>query len=250
MSDLDRDAGPQNDGQVRGSRAGRAQGGTGAAGLAALAVLLGCIAVVRGHGWGILLLPLAAFGLVWLAVATLFRTHHPARRFGPANTVTLIRAAMVCSLLAPLVADRPAGWTVAAISLIALSLDGVDGWLARRSGLASACGARFDIEVDSALALMLALHAWLGTALGPEVLALGLMRYAFVIAAAPLPWLAAPLPPSFRRKAICVVQLATLILLQLPGLPVPQAIAAGLTALALLTWSFATDILWLRARRG
>jgi phosphatidylglycerophosphate synthase len=38
-----------------------------------------------------------------------------------------------------------------------LALDGLDGWLARRFGLASAYGARFDMEVDGFLILVLAL---------------------------------------------------------------------------------------------
>ena len=40
------------------------------------------------------------------------------------------------------------------------ALDGVDGWLARRSGIASAFGARFDMEIDALLILVLAVLAW------------------------------------------------------------------------------------------
>ena len=63
------------------------------------------------------------------------------------------------------------------------------------------------------------------------------------------PWLTAPLPQRWRRKAICVAQLATLILLQLPALPGPLAVGLSWAALGLVLWSFAADILWLRARR-
>ncbi|MFH7468205.1 CDP-alcohol phosphatidyltransferase family protein, partial [Pseudomonas syringae group genomosp. 7] len=77
---------------------------------------------------------------------------------------------------------------------------GVDGWLARRSGLVSRFGARFDMEVDAALALILSLHLLAGTAVGAEALVLGLARYAFVAAGLAWPWLSADLPPTDRRK--------------------------------------------------
>ena len=135
------------------------------------------------------------------------------------------------------------------IAATALALDGLDGWLARRSGLASAFGARFDMEVDAALALILALHALAGTAVGPEVLLLGLARYAFVAAMAPWPWLARPLPQRFRRKAVCVLQLAALIVLLLPPLPPEAAVTLARIATVALAYSFGADILWLARHR-
>ena len=97
------------------------------------------------------------------------------------------------------------------VSLFALLLDGVDGWWARRHGLSSAFGARFDMETDALLILVLALLAWhLGKA-GAWVILSGALRYLFVAAGWLLPFLDRPLPPSDRRRVICVIQIAVLV---------------------------------------
>lgn len=210
-------------------------GGSGATWLAASALYLGCCGVVL----------------------TLMRRLYPHDRIGGCNAVTLLRAGLVCALLAPLAAGhitghmtgQAAGWAVGAAALLALVLDGVDGWLARRAGLVSDFGARFDMEVDAAFALVLALHVWLGGALGPQVLLLGAVRYLFVAASWIMPWLAADLPQRLRRKAICVLQLATLTLLQTPLPSAAQAHALAWLALAAVVWSFALDVRWLWRHR-
>ena len=97
------------------------------------------------------------------------------------------------------------------MTAVALALDGVDGKVARRTGTSSALGARFDMEVDAFLILVLSAASPLS--LGPWVLAIGAMRYAFVAAAEVLAWLRAALPPSYRaqdrrgdcRGSCCVV---------------------------------------------
>lgn len=194
--------------------------------------------------------PAAATFLLGAAiVAEGMRRHYPHDRVGACNIVTLARLALALALLAPLAGGAAAGWMVAAVAGVALTLDGVDGFLARRSGLVSDFGGRFDMEVDAALALVLALHALAAGPLGPEVLVLGVMRYAFVAGGAIWPWIRAPLPPSLARKTVCVLQLAALIALQLPPLP-PEAatLLARLAALA-LSWSFGRDLLWLWRHR-
>jgi hypothetical protein len=82
---------------------------------------------------------------------------------------------------------------------------------------------------------------------GPWLLALGFLRYAWVLAGLVWPWLNGPLPERFSRKAVFVVQIAALIALLAPVVlpPVSQAIAA--LALLPLLWSFAVDLRW-RAR--
>lgn len=192
----------------------------------------------------------AVFLLVCAAVAQLMRRRYPHRQLGACNVVTLMRAALVCALLVPLAGGRAAGWGVAAVAAVALLLDGADGWLARRSGLASRFGARFDVEVDAALALVLSLHVLAGTAVGAEALALGLIRYAFVLAGVVWPWLAADLPPSDRRKRICVMQIAALIALQTPLLADAHAVPVARLAATAVIWSFAVDIRHLWRQRG
>ena len=169
---------------------------------------------------------------------------YPHESLGMCNVVTLIRLALAAALLAPLAGDA-APWGVFAVALLALVLDGVDGWLARRESRVSDFGARLDMEVDSGLALILALNAWASGTTGPIVLLIGLPRYVFAAATQVLPWLGRPAPERFSRKAVCVLQLGTLIALQLP--PVATDLATpvvAVVALALL-WSFGRDVLWL-----
>lgn len=186
-----------------------------------------------------------------LALAGLV-TSYPHPTLGACNAVTQVRLAFAGVLsgviLAPgILAQRP--FAVFAIAVTALALDGLDGWLARRAGLCSAFGARFDMEVDAALGAVLALillRAGEAEGVAPlaALLVLGFSRYAFVAAALALPWLRGELPPRFSRKAVCVIQIGTLAGLLLPISPEAEATAA-LAAAGLLVWSFARDVAWL-----
>ena len=201
---------------------------------------------------------LPAFGLFAAGVVLLWRqlpAHYPHPRFGSCNGVTLFRAGLGASLLTPLLSGDAVqaawgGWAVALVALFALLLDGVDGWLARRQGLTSGFGARFDMEIDAALALMLALHAFADGMGGVVVLTLGVMRYVFVAASWVLPWMAAPLPDKFGRKVVCVIQIAALIALQVPILGSGAALGIAWGAVAALLWSFGRDTLWLWRHRS
>jgi len=206
------------------------------------------LALAVGGRSAALLATLAMIGVVAIVVARMPGVYFH-DRFGLCNLVTLLRAALV-AVLAGLLWDGAQGWTVLIIATVGLALDGVDGWLARRAGLTSAFGARFDMETDAALALVLAAHAWLAGMTGPEILILGLTRYVFVLAFWPFPWLAAPLPDRFGRKLVCVVQIAALILLQVPGLPPPGAALIAWPAVAALLWSFGRDTVWLWRNRA
>lgn len=192
-------------------------------------------------------------GMAGLAIRSVW-ADYPHDRFGLCNTVTLLRAALVAAVAAPLVtpsvlAEPAQSWAVFAVAVLALSLDGLDGWLARRSGLSSDFGARFDMEVDSLLGLILALLAVAGGKAGLWLLALGGMRYAYVAAGLALPWLRADLPQRLRRKTVCVIQIAVLIALIAPVVSPPLSTALAIAATLLLAWSFAVDILWLARRR-
>jgi phosphatidylglycerophosphate synthase len=176
-----------------------------------------------------------------------YRQHHPHASFGPANLVTLLRAVLTVGLgmllFVSATSERAwiAGWTAVVIA----ALDGVDGWLARRTGLGSAFGARFDMETDAALLLVLSLLAWRYDKAGGWVLLIGLMRYLFVSAGWLLPWLTGPLTPTRRGKAIAVVQMVTLAVILV--LPRPVSMTAAAVALGLLVWSFTVDVrrLWI-----
>lgn len=194
---------------------------------------------------GVSVLYLAATWRIGMAL----RHRSPQRRLGAGNAVTFLRMSLVASLLPPLTAGAAGGMIIAATGLVALALDGADGWLARRGGLASDFGARFDVEVDAGFALILALHAMGATGLIWPLLVLGGARYAFSLAALRRDWLRHALPPRMRRKAICVLQLSALLILQLPGLPPAAATMLAWVAALALIWSFAIDVLWLRRRR-
>ncbi|MEO0503207.1 MAG: CDP-alcohol phosphatidyltransferase family protein, partial [Pseudomonadota bacterium] len=134
------------------------------------------------------------------------------------------------------------------VASVAFALDGVDGWLARRSGLTSRFGARFDMETDAGLGAVVALWLLVSGTTGPEILVLGFMRYGFVAASLIWPALQAPLPEAFRRKAICVIQVATLVMLVCPLTPAALVLPVGVLAALLLSWSFLIDILSLIRR--
>lgn len=195
-----------------------------------------------------------ALGTALVLSARGLRRGHPHARLGAANVITLLRLTIVGVLLAVflgrVLADGPAGAgaagaattvTVVVLSVIALSLDGVDGYLARRQRLTSRFGASFDMEVDSGFALVLSLLAALGPA-GPLAVLLGLPRYAFALAGAALPWLNGPLEERVSRKVVCVLQLIALIALQLPLLSAGTALAIVAFTLTLLAVSFGRDI--------
>lgn len=181
------------------------------------------------------------------------RAHHPYSRFGLANSVTLVRlggvAVFAALAMEPALVSGASTWIALAAAIVVLCLDGIDGWLARRERLASVFGARFDMEVDALLILVLAALCIALGAAGPWILGLGLARYAFVAAGWVWPWLTKPLPPSYRRKAICVLQVTVLIVFLAPTVGAPLANALGAVALGSLIWSFGVDVLWLFNRR-
>lgn len=226
--------------------------------LGVLVPLTGLLAAALAHSGGAEN-PYHAGMLTWLVAAggaatILYGLEHggyPHASLGLCNTMTILRAAGI-AILAGLLATPQAldpvtglGWTLVLLAAITLSLDGVDGWAARRSGLRSAFGARFDMESDVAFALVMAALAWQGDKVGAWFLALGLIRPAFLLAGAVLPALRQPLPEAFWRKTIAAVQMGVQVVLLAPILPggVTQVLAAGL--LAMVASGFAVDIRWL-----
>ncbi|MFF3918625.1 CDP-alcohol phosphatidyltransferase family protein [Streptomyces sp. NPDC001852] len=207
-----------------------------------LLALLGTAIGMGPAGW------LTGLAFAFATWAVLSRALHRAslRSFGPANRVTLGRATLVGGVTA-LVADSfesaPPVTLLVGLTAVALLLDGVDGKVARRTGTSTALGARFDMEVDAFLILVLSVYV--STQLGPWVLLIGGMRYAFVAAARMAPWLNAPLPPSFARKTVAAIQGIALLLAGAELLPHPANLAIVLLALGSLLWSFGRDVRWL-----
>lgn len=219
--------------------------GVGAAGIVAVALLLRpWLQASAGYPWT----AAAVFAVMMAVVVARVSAHHPFAQLGPANLVTMVRAALV-ALAAALIVEpstAPIAWFVVTATACLAALDGLDGWLARRTGLASAFGARFDVEVDALLILVLSLFVWRHDKAGAWVLACGFMRYAFVAAGWVLPWLAGPLRPTVRGKSVAVGQFAGLSLVLAPVVPVPASGVIAAITLATLVWSFGVDVsrLW------
>jgi len=170
---------------------------------------------------------------------------------GAANRVTLTRATLVGGVTA-LVADALVGpahvAAMVGLAVVALVLDGVDGWVARRTGTVSALGARFDMEVDAFLILVLSLYA--AGIVGPWVLAIGAARYAAWAAGRMVRWLRRPVPPRYWRKPVAAIQgivLTAAVAEMLPGVAIDAAIAV---AMVLLAESFGRQVLWLWRHRA
>jgi phosphatidylglycerophosphate synthase len=170
-------------------------------------------------------------------------------RFGAANCVTLLRliiTAILASTIGFLHLIPETGlWWLTALGASGFMLDGVDGWIARSLSLESKFGARFDMEVDAGSILVLSLIVGGLPHIGPWVLIAGLLRYVFVAASWPFPSLRAPLPPSFRRKFICVLQISVLILALCPLTSPEVGRSAVAIAVVLLLLSFLRDALQL-----
>ena len=209
------------------------------------------VMAISGLRWHALAAALLAYGVIGVLILSGLEHHAPHRRFGPANSVTLLRAAYAAFLVGVLVAGAPldpgARWLLAGFGFLSLLLDGVDGWAARRSGFASAFGARFDLETDAFFVLALSALLYHSGQAGAWVLTAGLMRYTFVAAGWLWPALAAPLPPSRRRKVICVVLILALLTALTPAVGGEAARLLCFAALALLIYSFGADCVWLIA---
>ena len=206
----------------------------GLVGLLAAAVRLGVLGWLGGVGYGLVTGVLLGRAL-----------HRADTGVGPADRVTLARGTLVGGVTAIVVAQGSDTALLVGLAAVALVLDFVDGRVARRTGTASRHGARFDLEVDAFLILVLSVRV--AVDLGPWVLAIGLMRYLYVAASWGLPWLRGDLPPSRARKVVAAVQGVVLVVAAARLLPHAE-IPVGL-ALAALTWSFGRDVGWLHRHR-
>ncbi|GAA2555473.1 MULTISPECIES: CDP-alcohol phosphatidyltransferase family protein [Streptomyces] len=208
-------------------------------------LLLALIGTAIGMGPAGWLTGLAFAVATWAVLSRALHRSRP-RSFGAANRVTLGRAALVggvTALVADSFQDSPPVSLFVGLTAVALILDGVDGKVARRTGTSTPLGARFDMEVDAFLILVLSVYV--ATAMGPWVLLIGSMRYVFVAAARVWPWLTAPLPPSTARKAVAALQGVLLLLASADLLPHVANVGVVVLALGLLAWSFGRDVLWL-----
>ena len=192
----------------------------------------------RGSVWPIVLV--GGTLLVGLAVVAHGRWT-PQGHFGRANAVTALRA----GLLGLLPVADPAG--LIALSLVILTTDGLDGWLARRGDLESEFGAFFDKETDALFLLLLCGLAAVDDRLPVWILGAGLLRYVFVPLLFLLP---APKKTEERSSGARYVYTAMVLALLTAFLPYPD-LYEPLVALAsgALVLSFARSLWRIVPRR-
>ncbi len=170
-------------------------------------------------------------------------------RLGPADWVTLARATFAVGVAA-LIADsfgQPAPVPLlVSLAALALVLDAVDGWVARRTRT-TAKGAQFDAEVDAFLILILSVYV--ARFAGAWVLAIGAARYVFLAAGWALPWMHEQLPPRHWRKVVAATQGIVLTIAAAQILPPAVTQLALVVALILLAESFGRDVSWLWGNR-
>jgi phosphatidylglycerophosphate synthase len=213
--------------------------------LAALDATVG----LSGAGW----LAGLAYGIAVTALLTRALARAGAAGPGPADLVTTARSVLVGGIAAlvahSFVAPAPVGALIL-LAVVALVLDAVDGRVARYTRTVSAVGARFDMEVDSFLVLVLSVYV--ARSLGLWVLAIGSVRYAHWLAGRVLPWLHGPVPPRYWCKVVAAVQGIVLTVAAAGVLPGVVAVAALLVVAALLAESFGREAwsLWRRSRVG
>ncbi|MGN9909301.1 CDP-alcohol phosphatidyltransferase family protein [Phytohabitans sp. LJ34] len=208
-----------------------------------LLALAGLVGLTRA-GW--------VLGLGYAMALTGLLTHGLRRseqgRLSPADWITLTRAILVGAVLALSASVPGSVRMIVAIAALALLLDAVDGWIARRTGTASPLGARFDMEVDSFLLLVLAIYV--ARSAGAWIATIGLMRYLYAAAGWALPWLHGRVPYRYWRKVVAVVQGIVLTCAATGIFPTSLMHIALGAALALLVESFGRDVVWLAAQRG
>jgi len=211
-----------------------------------IGVALAATVGLGSAGWTVVIIS----GLVMNVALARGVLRYGSHRLGPADWVTLARATLVVGVAA-LVADSfqeaVALWALVGLSALALLLDTVDGWVARRSGTASTLGAHFDAETDAFLILVLSIYV--ARSHGAWVLAIGAARYAFYAAGWFWPWLRERLPARYWRKIVAAVQGVVLTVAAADLLPRSLAQAALVGALLLLAESFGRDVWWLWAHR-
>jgi phosphatidylglycerophosphate synthase len=222
-----------------------------AVGLIAQVVLLAALALTVGLSFSGWLVGLACGVVLNVAVARGLARGGTEALLGPADLVTLTRATLACGVAA-LVADsylgQPAAAALVALAVVALVLDAVDGWVARRTATSSRFGMRFDGEVDAFLILVLSVYV--ARSVGWWVLVIGVMRYAFALAGWGLPWLRRRLPPRYWRKVVAATQGIVLTVAAADVAPDWLTVGALLVALVLLSESFGRDVWWLWSHRS
>ena len=167
--------------------------------------------------------------------------------FGFANSITLLRGFVICTLLASITTTTPASsieWIQLTLASIALVLDWVDGRVARLFHQPSQFGARFDVEIDSLFLVTVCLVLIERQALGGWILVLPALRPLFFVAQSWLSLRRRSLPSSRRRSLVAGVAATLLVIAMIPGYAFGAVLLTS-AALVITAISFAVDLTWL-----
>ena len=214
-------------------------------GLGAIVAGLWVALTLGGHASAVLLA--VAVPTIHAALALPQAHAHAHDRLGPAHWVTLARSIPVAALAACIPASEVPPVLISMLAGITMILDGVDGLVARRTGLASPFGAAVDAELDAVLMASLTGVLYANGHTGPWVLLAGAARFVYIGAGRVWPWLNAPLAPSLHRKLCFGV--AAWSLVAAPMLDGQGAQALGVVGTSTILASFGLDILWLFKNR-
>lgn len=169
----------------------------------------------------------------------------------PADWVTATRAGLgvgtgvlVVLSLAGILPQRP--WPLFLLLIPTAALDAVDGAVARRTNTVTKRGAIWDMEVDSALLLILSVAV---SPFAPWALGIGLARYLFGLGGRLRPVWRGKLPFSQVRRVIAGFQAVALVTAMAPFVPIPVAQVVTAVAAVLLAYSFGRDVHYLERQR-
>ncbi|MGH7782112.1 MAG: CDP-alcohol phosphatidyltransferase family protein, partial [Candidatus Binataceae bacterium] len=218
-------------------------------GLVAAAALLATLAATVGLGASGWVAGMACVVVTNLALARgLMRSNSGEPT--PGDWVTLLRATLgggVTALIADALYQPVPVMTLVSLAAFALALDAVDGWVARHTNTVTMLGARFDMEIDAWLILVLSVYV--AQLVGVWVLMIGAARYVFVAAGWPLPWLRASAPPRYWNKVVAAFQGIALTVAAADLLPHVVIEVVLMVAAALLAESFGREVWWLWRHR-
>lgn len=165
----------------------------------------------------------------------------------PADHVTLGRGVLVVVLGVLVVRALAAGdpthtWGVVGLGVLVWVLDGVDGYVARRTRTVTDRGAALDSGVDGALVLVVAAAV---APVAPWALVGGLMYPVFLLVQVWRPAWRRPLPHRPGGRLAGGTLTGTLVIGAAPVWPEGALQLAVAGAVAWVAWSFAVDVRWL-----
>ncbi len=170
----------------------------------------------------------------------------PSGRFGIANTITVARIFVIAGFGHAFDAfSRPLFFGLVILIWI---IDGLDGWIARKTNSASEFGARLDSETDAYYIMILSLLLMINDIVGPWVLIAGLWRFFYAGLIAVIPSRGEVPRSRFARSVFGLLtwSLAATFIAPFPLL----ATALAATGTILVSISFSSSMSWSLRGRG